>query len=116
MGACDDYNGIDIQFTPANVLLFSSAAEQSFTGGSPEQFIGQMLGLDVSNKDWFLMFSVKFASWANSGQSFFLYGDGYRGSSPYLLLNLYKPSNGNPNFFTAGRGPSINIPLVTTIT
>ena len=61
------------------------------------------------------MFSVKFASWAMSSQSFFLYGDGHRGSVPYLLFNLYHPSNGNPTVFIAGRGPGLHIPIVSTI-
>merc|ERR1712139_747995 len=94
--SCDSFTGVDIQFSVANVLLFSSVAEQSFNAGTGERFIGQMLGLDVSNKNWYLMFSTKWANWSLSSQSFFLYGDGYRGGTPYLLMNLYTGSNGTP--------------------
>ena len=98
-------------------MLFSSVAEQTFNAGSGERFVGQMLGLDVSGKNWYLMFSSKWDNWSSSDQSFFLYGDGYRGSYPYFLFNLYNDVNANnPRLFTAGKGPSIYIPIVTTIT
>ena len=64
------------------------------------------------------MFSLKLDSWVNSSQSFFLYSDGYRGSYPYFLFNLYNDltTNLGPRLFTAGKGPSMYIPIVTTIT
>ena len=111
--ACDSFTGVDIQFSVANVLLFSSVAEQTFNAGSGDRYIGQLLNLDVSSKNWYVMFSVKFASWASSSQSFFIYGDGYRGGNPYLLGNLYNPSNSSPVFFLAGRNPGISINITT---